>query len=362
MATAAVTQKKPCSKCDKGGGIFTCDGCQQSFCRKHSDEHRQELAIQMDSLGQELDVFQRDINRDADVHPLLSGIDMWERESINKIQQVAEQARADLDQLMNKKKQELKTTMGKLTNELQSSRESEDYTELDLKKWINQLNELRQELEQSTNTYLVDEADRRSVIRFIKVRNSQQLRSSAQAFPASGQNSHINHNSIPANRERFNKGDEEITLSDNNHVAMYSGPKLPRSTIIFGNNQYSMGTHRIRFRIEKQTDTNFYFGIVTFSQMDSTSVFSAETTVNGWWRCDYAVVYGKVIDPPSNRAILEEGDEVTLTLNCDQRQIYLNNQRTKRILRLSVDIQKCSFPWKFVVGLGSIGNCVRIIQ
>jgi hypothetical protein len=38
MATASIP-KKPCSKCNKGGGIFTCDGCEQSFCRKHSDEH-----------------------------------------------------------------------------------------------------------------------------------------------------------------------------------------------------------------------------------------------------------------------------------------------------------------------------------
>jgi hypothetical protein len=165
MATANTTLKKPCSKCDKGGGIFTCDGCHQSFCRKHSEEHRQELTIQMDSLGQEHDILQRDINREANPHPLLSRIDMWERESINKIQQVANQARADLNRLINQKKQELKTTVGRLTNEIQFSRESEDYTELDLKNWINQLNELREDLEQSMNTYLVDEDDQRSVIR-----------------------------------------------------------------------------------------------------------------------------------------------------------------------------------------------------
>ena len=44
--------------------------------------------------------------------------------------------------------------MSRLTNELQSSRESEDYIELDLKKWIDQLSTIRQNLEHLVNAYL----------------------------------------------------------------------------------------------------------------------------------------------------------------------------------------------------------------
>jgi hypothetical protein len=140
MATASV-QKKLCCKCDKGGGVFTCDGCQQSFCRKHTDEHRQDLSVQMDKIEQEHDVFQRDLNKEMDLHPLLSRIDEWERESISKIQQVAKQARVDLRKLIEQNKQDLKTSMNQLTSELQTSRDSEDYTELDFKRWIDQLND-----------------------------------------------------------------------------------------------------------------------------------------------------------------------------------------------------------------------------
>jgi BMFP domain-containing protein YqiC len=365
MATANTTLKKPCSKCDKGGGIlggiFTCDGCHQSFCRKHSEEHRQELAIQMDSVGQEHDILQRDINREADVQPLLSRIDVWERESINKIQQVANQARADLNQLINQKKQELKTTVGRLINELQSSRESEDYTELDLKKWIDQLNELRQDLEQSINAYLLDEDNQRLVIRLIKVKNPQQLRSFTQPIGASGQNSNINQNSMSVNSERFGKGDDQIKLSENNLVAMDSGARSASPSFVFGVNQYSIGRHHIPFQIENKVNNNFFIGIVTFSQTDSSSVFSSTSTVNGWWLCLYAIVCG-VRRTFSTITEMMEGDELTLTIDCDKKQIYINHDRTKEKLQLSVDIQKCPFPWKLVVGLGRTGNGIRIIH
>jgi uncharacterized UBP type Zn finger protein len=44
--------KKPCCKCNKGGGILTCDRCHQSFCFKHVTEYLQELLQQMDNIEQ----------------------------------------------------------------------------------------------------------------------------------------------------------------------------------------------------------------------------------------------------------------------------------------------------------------------
>jgi hypothetical protein len=253
--------------------------------------------------------------------------------------------------------------MGELTNELQSSRESEDYTELDLKKWLEQLNAFRRDLEQSINTYLVEEEDQRLVIRLIKVKNPGKswLSSALRSTQTSIQNTHNNQYASVTNGERFGKGDQEIELSENDSVAMYSGPKLKRSAIIFGTNQYSMGGgHLIPFRIEKKIDSNFFIGIVTLFQTDPSSVFSSGTTVNGWWRCDYSVVYNSA-EIPSKDSELLEGDRLTLTIDCDQKRIQLEHHRKKRILKLSVDTQKCPFPWKSVVGLGSASG-IRIIH
>jgi hypothetical protein len=358
----ATIQKKPCSRCDKGGGIFTCDGCQQSFCRKHSDEHRQELGIQMDSIGQEHDALQRDLDQENDAHPLLARIDVWERESTKTIRQVAQQARNDLNQLIQQTKQEVKTTMNRLTNELQTSRQSEDYTEMDLKKWINQLNELRQELEQSINTYLLDDNDQKSIIRLIKLRNSQQSRSSVSTIRMSGKSSDNNGETVSVNQERFDQKENEITLTENGLVATYSGPESKRSAaFLFGFNHYSNGTHRIRFRIEKQVETNYFIGIVTSTQTSFSSVRSSSSTCNGWWLNSNAIVNNQRGADLRKIKILED-DEVTLTLDCDQKIIYHEYRRTEDVFQLLIDIQKCPLPWKIRVGLRGLGNSIRIID
>ena len=56
-SSVTVTNKQPCVKCDKGGGIAMCSGCQQWFCIKHFNEHRQELAIEMDHVGEEHNLY-----------------------------------------------------------------------------------------------------------------------------------------------------------------------------------------------------------------------------------------------------------------------------------------------------------------
>ena len=102
----------------RSGGVFLCDGCQQSFCRKHTDEHRQELAVQMHNIGEERYVFQRDSDEEINPHALLTRIHEWESK---KIQQVAEQTRIDLRKSIDQSKIDSKTSMNQLTNELQSS-------------------------------------------------------------------------------------------------------------------------------------------------------------------------------------------------------------------------------------------------
>src|SRR4051794_10036063 len=106
MATAS-SRKKPCYKCDKGGATFTCDGCRLSFCLKHASDHRQELSQQMDNIGQQYDILKRDIDEQNINKVLLAEIDQWERESIEKIQFTANNARANLKRLSEESKTRL---------------------------------------------------------------------------------------------------------------------------------------------------------------------------------------------------------------------------------------------------------------
>jgi hypothetical protein len=169
----STTIRQPCIKCGKGLGITTCGGCQQWFCTKHFVEHRQELATKMDHVGQEHDLLQRDLDQENMIHPLLAFVDDWEKKSIKKIKLVAEKARSNLRKHLDNTKDEVKTSLCQVTDDLQSSRESDDYTEVELEKWIKQLKELRTMLETSSPIDILGDDQTQSVIRLIQMKTNQ---------------------------------------------------------------------------------------------------------------------------------------------------------------------------------------------
>ncbi|CAF3169769.1 unnamed protein product [Rotaria sp. Silwood2] len=165
---ASVTAKQPCIKCDKGGGVATCGGCQQWFCVKHFNGHRQELATGMDMLGEEHDLLQRDLIQDIAAHGFLSCVNDWEQKSVTKIQAAAEQARIDIQIYLDQNKQQLKTSLDQMTNELKLGRQSDDYTEIDLKKWMEQMKLIREMLEKPSTIRIIDDDDADSIIHLIQ--------------------------------------------------------------------------------------------------------------------------------------------------------------------------------------------------
>ncbi len=104
MASSTSSSKAPCATCgNKAAGIFRCEGCLQVFCRKHLNEHRDLLSHQLDEIVLEHDALQQTItenkNKQNKQHPILKEIDRWEKDSIVKIQQIAEEARQQVKKL-----------------------------------------------------------------------------------------------------------------------------------------------------------------------------------------------------------------------------------------------------------------------
>jgi hypothetical protein len=348
MASANV--KRPCAKCSKGAGVTTCDGCQQSFCVKHFVEHRQELSHRMEDIGQEHDLLRRDLDRDNAEHSLLSRINTWEQESITKIQVAAEVARADLQELLVRNKEELRKSVTKITNELQAGRESDDYTEMDINKWTKQLQELRKMLE-SPSTIDIDESEAsKSAIRFIKVRDQQQHRLPNSAVGESNR----------CSNERFNEVDGKALISEEGLVATFDGNSVFSRPIIYGANRYSSGTHRIHFRIDRIGKLTIFLGITT-SFVKITETYSYDQALYGWWDLFKIVVNGNIQQCDGDK-VVRTGDEMTLILDCDNRQIQLQHHRTNLSREVSIDINKCPFPWKAVVQFKYQGDSVRILQ
>jgi hypothetical protein len=357
---ASATTKKTCAKCNKGGGTAMCYGCERAFCTKHFIEHRQELSQQMDNIGQEHDVLRRDLINEQDTHPLLTCINRWEQESITKIQVAAEVARADLDQLLQTAKNNLKTSVSKMKEELQSSRESDDYAELDINKWTDQLQKLRKLLDGPTTINIDYENDTRLAIRLIKVSNQQSLGSSyevSQLRRVDNQNSPNLETSV---NERFVDIFGKITLSEGGVVATCARSSFG-GHYVSGIGRYSSGVHHIRFRVDERSWRCYIlFGIVNVSEK-LTKYVSKSTSCHGWWDLDCTVIGGEGKRHSFNINIVT-GDEVTLILDCDNQRIQLKHHRTDRIVEMPIDLQLCAFPWKVIAGLWGGDDCVRILH
>jgi hypothetical protein len=366
LKMATTTTKKPCAKCSKGGGVTTCDGCQQSFCTKHFVEHRHELTQQMETITQDHDLFRRDISKEIPKHSFLTRIDTWERESIIKIQTTAETARTDLRQLLDRTKIELKISVERMANELHTTQQSDDFTENDLKRWIEQLKELQKKLDSPATIFLANDDDLKSSIRLIRVSDKQQQqqhRSSLPIIRAPEQRILNIKESVSITNEKFGDIDGKATLSEDNLVVTCSLASILTQPIIYGINRYSTGKHQTRFRIEKMGDLRLFFGIIRSLENISRSGQSQNNnnSLYGWWDLNEAMVNGRV-QTSKYRNITTTGDEIILTLDCDNKQIQLQHHRTKRLAQLSVDLDKCPFPWKIVIRLQSAGDCVRILQ
>ena len=163
MATA-TTAKGSCVKCPKGSGQVICDGCQQYFCLKHLSEHRQELSQQMDALTLEHDELQRNLMKESNdqPNPLFARIDRWESQSIERIKHAAHEVRSQLRESLAQTKKNIRDSLHQIAANLEENRRTEAFTEIDLQKWLSQLEELKDQLDKRTTVELIDSEDRAS--------------------------------------------------------------------------------------------------------------------------------------------------------------------------------------------------------
>lgn len=152
---ASAEAKQICSKCSKNRGHILCGGCNEWMCMKHFNEHRQQLTGDMENLFQQHDQFFETLTKDLVCdHPLLLSINQWESKSIEQIKRMADDVRIEIRDHLNRAKTQMQNTLHRVSEQLKESRETEDFTEVELKKWKNALQELRQELDTQSNLKL----------------------------------------------------------------------------------------------------------------------------------------------------------------------------------------------------------------
>ena len=153
MTTEMATPKR-CSVCKKEWGPIYCTGCDAYLCMKDFKLHRDELSTKMDGVVEERNRLQDEINNVAQPNdqqnPLIEQIDQWQKVTIEKVKQVAAQARQQAIQLVTSKQEKITTEFQSFSQELAHLKESENYVEPDLTRLSQMINQLKQDLRQST--------------------------------------------------------------------------------------------------------------------------------------------------------------------------------------------------------------------
>lgn len=350
--------RKPCAKCTNGRGVALCNGCDQIFCISHFTEHRQDLSQSMDNICQEHDFLQTDLCQENVEHLFITRINIWEEESIKKIQTTAQTIRTRIQDIFDKKKDLLKPAIERLTNEILTSRNSDNYIENDLKTWTETLKTLRDTFDDWSFIDIEEDTEPESTIYLMKLSEKQRLSSVMLSEKFIGITDDVIDFDEEFDRSRSNS---DVDLSENNLKAICRIRPRFSSRFVYGNNQYSTGKHSFRFSIEKKGDAALFFGIITSSKKyDSSFLNPNNSSVFGWYNFKSFVISG-ITQNYSEEIHLTNGDELTLILDCDEHKIYLQHHRTKRILHLLIPLQKCPLPWTIMIGLSNLNDSIRIM-
>ena len=351
--------RKSCTICNKGGIIMLCDRCQQIFCDKHVIEHRQQSPNQLDGLIKEHDFMQQELRQPSTQHSLLKSIDKWEKESIVKIQTAAEAARAELRQMIEDSKERLSTACRDIVENLQVTREAGQFCGNDLLQSMHQLKQLKMKIASPLSVNLTE--NKNSVIHLITIQGSDFMNNNFEKTKIYSVSKRLPTSNI---QEKFSKVIGPVTISEEGLLARHNGPNSTFAYIL-GEQLYSKGRHTVRFKIEQsQIPYNIFFGCIP-SKSNLNQIHYDSPSVAGWFGYNEAHEHGvcttnvQMHGYDSNK--IETYDVLSLTFDCDQKQIELYPERTKKIHELSINIDKAPLPWQLLVVLTYGNDCVRIL-
>jgi hypothetical protein len=148
------TGKTHCVKCRKDRCTLRCGGCLKDFCFNHLVDHRQELMKQLDEIDSHRDLFRHSLTEQMNEpknHPLIQQIDQWKCDSIKKIEKTAEEAKQLLITHNIEHFNQIESKLNKLTTQLREIREENDFNEINLLRFQEELERMTAELSKQSN-------------------------------------------------------------------------------------------------------------------------------------------------------------------------------------------------------------------
>ncbi|CAF1236552.1 unnamed protein product [Adineta steineri] len=151
---AMANNKTPCFTCNKEKITFPCEGCSKRFCLLHLTEHQQILNEELNHIINDYDQFKQRINeqkQNPQNHSLIKQINQWERDSIEKIQQKAQNCRENLIQSSQTFIDDIEKKFKDLSEQIKQIHSEDEFNEINLNYLKNQLIEIKEELNNSSN-------------------------------------------------------------------------------------------------------------------------------------------------------------------------------------------------------------------
>ena len=145
------SMKNICLRCKRETRTYICEGCSQRFCFNHLLEHRKNLDEQLDQIGNDHDRFRQDLNDqtiEPTKYPSIERINRWEKDSINKIQQIANHYREKLTNYTNRFLHQIEEKLNHLAEQIKKTRDENEFNEIDLNDLTQKLQKLRKEFTQ----------------------------------------------------------------------------------------------------------------------------------------------------------------------------------------------------------------------
>ncbi|CAF1397922.1 unnamed protein product [Rotaria sp. Silwood1] len=108
-------------------------------------QHQQELSLQLGRIEVERDLFKQKLEEqkvDAQKHALIVRIDEWERDSINKIKEMAAETRQAVRSHIVDYLTQMESKLNPLTEQIRQIRNDDDILDTDIKKWKEELKQL----------------------------------------------------------------------------------------------------------------------------------------------------------------------------------------------------------------------------
>ncbi|CAF3755669.1 unnamed protein product [Adineta steineri] len=151
---AMANNKTQCFKCKKEKITYPCEGCSKRFCFMDLAEHKQLLNDELNHIINDYDQFKQRINeqkQNPQNHPLLKQINQWERNSIEIIQQKAQDCRNIISRYSQKFINDVEMKFNDLSEQIKQFHSENEFNEINLNYLTNQLRKIAEELNNPSN-------------------------------------------------------------------------------------------------------------------------------------------------------------------------------------------------------------------